>query len=266
VVWARSRGRQRDLRCRPRAVRHRVRRGRLIERRGPSSPCHDASVAQRSGPLVRVLLADRQPLFRRGVIEAFSGETDLEIVGETDDGSKVPDLVVSSGADLLLLDLGISGGGVEVCALVRSARPDVRVVVLAHADDDAALAGAVRAGARGYLRKDTTAEELLGAVRMVAAGNSLLSPAMTSRLLDEFAVLVRRHESPSEGTTALSRRELEVLTLVAQGLNNRAVASTLFISENTVKNHIRSIHDKLHVHSRMEAVLRAARAGLLHIT
>jgi len=200
------------------------------------------------------------------VIEAFAGEPDLEVVGDTGEGGAVLELVTSSGADLLLLDLGISGGGVEVCALVRAERPDVRVVVLVDADDDAALAGAVRAGARGYLRKDTTAEELLGAVRTVAAGNSLLSPAMTARLLDEFAVLVRRHEAPFEGTSTLSRRELDVLTLVAQGLNNRAIGAQLFISENTVKNHVRSIHDKLHVHSRMEAVIRAVRAGLLHLT
>ena len=88
---------------------------------------------------------------------------------------------------------------------------------------------------------------------------------MASRLLDEFAVLVRRHESPPEGAGALSRRELEVLTLVAQGLNNRAIAEQLFISENTVKNHIRNIHEKLQVHSRMEAVVRAVREGVLQI-
>jgi two-component system NarL family response regulator len=139
------------------------------------------------------------------------------------------------------------------------------VVVLTDADDDAALAGAVRAGARGYLLRDTTADELVEAVVTVAAGNSLLSPAMAVRLLDEFAVLVRRHDGAGEGTGSLSRRELEVLTLVAQGLNNRAIAESLFISENTVKNHVRNIHEKLQVHSRMEAVVRAVRDGVLQI-
>jgi two-component system NarL family response regulator len=166
---------------------------------------------------------------------------------------------------VVLLDLGVTGGGVEACALLRAARPGVHVVVLAQADDDADLAGAVRAGARGYLLKDTSAEELVEALRAVAAGSSLLSPAMAARLLDEFAVLVRRSEGASEGTAALSRRELEVLTLVAQGMNNRAIAETLFISENTVKNHVRSIHEKLQVHSRMEAVVRAVREGFLQI-
>jgi two-component system NarL family response regulator len=214
---------------------------------------------------VRVLVADRQPLFRRGVADVLAAEPDLTVVGETDHGSEVLDLVARLRADVVLLDLGVPGGGVEACALLRAARPDVRVVVLTDADDDAALSGAVRAGARGYLLKDTTPEELVGAVRAVASGSSLLSPAMASRLLDEFAVLVRRSEGPAEGTGSLSRRELEVLTLVAQGLNNRAIAESLFISENTVKNHIRNIHEKLQVHSRMEAVVRAVREGVLQI-
>ncbi len=214
---------------------------------------------------MRVLVADRQPLFRRGVADVLAAEEDLVLVGETDDGRAVLDLVTDLEADVVLLDLGIPGGGVDACALLRRTRPGVRVVVVANADDDADLGGAVRAGARGYLLKDTTAEELVEAVRTVASGSSLLSPAMASRLLDEFAVLVRRHEGPPEGAGSLSRRELEVLTLVAQGLNNRAIAEQLFISENTVKNHIRNIHEKLQVHSRMEAVVRAVREGVLQI-
>jgi two-component system NarL family response regulator len=212
-----------------------------------------------------VLVADRQPLFRRGVADVLAGEPGIELVGQTDDGLAVLDLVTDLEVDVVLLDLGIPGGGVDACALLRRTRPGVRVVVVANADDDADLGGAVRAGARGYLLKDTTAEELVEAVRTVASGSSLLSPAMASRLLDEFAVLVRRHEGPPEGAGSLSRRELEVLTLVAQGLNNRAIAEQLFISENTVKNHIRNIHEKLQVHSRMEAVVRAVREGVLQI-
>jgi two-component system NarL family response regulator len=212
-----------------------------------------------------VVVADRQPLFRRGVADVIAVESDLVVVGETDDADELFEVVTRSRADVVLLDLGVRGGGVEACARLRDLQPDVRVVVLAHADDDADLAGAVRAGARGYLLKDTTPNELVHAVRAVAAGSSLLSPAMATRLLDEFAVLVRRQDGPAEGTGALSRRELEVLTLVAQGLNNRSIAERLFISENTVKNHIRNIHEKLQVHSRMEAVVRAVREGVLQI-
>ncbi len=190
---------------------------------------------------------------------------DLDVVGETDDATAVLGLVTTLDVAVVLLDLGIAGGGVEACELLRQERPDVHVVVLTDADDDAALAGAVRAGARGYLLRDTTADELVEAVVAVAAGNSLLSPAMAVRLLDEFAVLVRRHDSAAEGAASLSRRELEVLTLVARGLNNRSIAEALFISENTVKNHVRNIHEKLQVHSRMEAVVRAVRDGVLQI-
>ena len=222
-------------------------------------------MAQRSSTPVRVLVVDRQPLFRRGVADVIGSEADLALVGETDDGAEILDLVADLEVDVVLLDLGVPGGGVEACALLRATRPDVRVVVLTTADDDAALAGAVRAGARGYLLKDTTPAELVDAVRAVAAGSSLLSPAMASRLLDEFAVALRRSEGTAEGTGSLSRRELEVLTLVARGLNNKAIAETLFISENTVKNHIRNIHEKLQVHSRMEAVVRAVREGVLQI-
>jgi two-component system NarL family response regulator len=212
---------------------------------------------------VRVVVADRQPLYRRGVADVLGEERDIVVVGETGDGSDVPALVGKARADVVLLDLEIDGGGVAACSRLQEVRPDVRVVVLTQADDDADLAGAVRAGARGYLRKDTAPDELVSAVRTVASGGSLLSPAMAARMLDEFAVLVRRQDSLSGA--ALSRRELEVLSLVAQGLGNRAIADRLFISENTVKNHVRNIHEKLQVHSRMEAVVRAVRDGLLQI-
>ena len=212
---------------------------------------------------MRVVVADRQPLYRRGVADVLGEERDIVVVGETGVGADVPALVAKVRADVVLLDLEIDGGGVQACSRLREIRPDVRVVVLTHADDDADLAGAVRAGARGYLRKDTAPEELVAAVRTVASGGSLLSPAMAARMLDEFAVLVRRQDSLSGA--ALSRRELEVLSLVAQGLGNRAIADRLFISENTVKNHVRNIHEKLQVHSRMEAVVRAVRDGLLQI-
>jgi DNA-binding NarL/FixJ family response regulator len=222
-------------------------------------------MTERTAPVVRVVVADRQPLFRRGVADVLADEPDLLVVGECDNGTAVLDLVGRTRADVVLLDLRIPGGGVEACAMLHDVRPDAGVVVLTDADDDAELAGAVRAGARGYLLKDTTPREMVEAVRAVAAGSSLLSPAMAGRLLDEFAVLVRRQDGSTEGTGSLSRRELEVLTLVAQGLNNRSIAEALFISENTVKNHVRNIHEKLQVHSRMEAVVRAVRDGVLQI-
>ena len=211
-------------------------------------------------PVVRILVADRQPLVRRGVADVVAAYPDLLLVAETDDGTRVLELARAHEADVVLLDLGIAGGGVEACARLRQLRPETRIVVLADGDDDANLAGA-----RGYLLKDTSPDELVEALRAVASGSSLLSPSMAARLLDELAVLVRRQDVAAEGTGALSRRELEVLTLIAEGMGNKAIAERLFISENTVKNHVRNIHEKLQVHSRMEAVVRAVRDGVLRI-
>lgn len=214
---------------------------------------------------VRVLVVDRAPLVRRGVAAVLGEQPDLRVVGETGDDLHAVELATTTAPDVILLDLDVPGGGVAACEALRLARPGVAVVVLASAEDDADLAGAVRAGARGYLLRDTTPAELVDALRAVAAGKSLLSPEMASRVLDEFAGLMRRSEAIGEGRGALSRRELEVLTLMAEGLNNRAIAERLYISESTVKNHVRSIHEKLQVHSRMEAVVRAVREGVLAI-
>ncbi|HEY7859188.1 MAG TPA: response regulator transcription factor [Candidatus Nanopelagicales bacterium] len=214
---------------------------------------------------VRVLVVDRQPLMRRGVVAVLADEPDLDVVGDTADSDQAFELAFRLRPDVVLLDLDLAGGGVVACERLRIALPDVPLVILASAEDDADLVGVVRAGARGYLLRDTSPAELADALRTVAAGRSLLSPAMTSRLLDEFAVLVRRNDASGEGSATLSPREREVLALVAEGLNNRAIAERLFISENTVKNHVRSIHEKLQVHSRMEAVVRAVRDGVLAI-
>jgi two-component system NarL family response regulator len=214
---------------------------------------------------VRVLVVDRQPLLRRGVVAVLADEPDLRVVADTDDCDKALELAQALRPDVLLLDLHLAGGGVVACERLRAALPDLPLVVLAAAADDADLVGVVRAGARGYLLRDVTAGELADTLRAVAAGQVLLSPAMSSRLLDELIVLVRRSQGSGEGSGALSPREREVLELVAQGLNNRAIADRLFISENTVKNHVRSIHEKLQVHSRTEAVVRAVRDGLLAV-
>lgn len=218
-----------------------------------------------AGRAVRVLVVDHAPLVRRGVVAVLAEQPDLLVVGETGDGDVALELAARRNPDVVLLDLDVPGGGVHACERLRAVQPAVTVVVLASGEDDADLAGAVRAGARGYLLRDTSPAELVDALRTVAAGKSLLSPAMASRLLDEFAGLMRRSEAVGEGQGTLSRRELEVLALVAEGLNNRAIAEQLFISESTVKNHMRSIHEKLQVHSRMEAVVRAVRDGVLAI-
>ncbi len=220
---------------------------------------------ERGRSAVRVLVADRAPLLRRGVMAVLDAQPDLRLVGETGDPDAAVALVAGTEADVVLLDLDLGAGGVNLCTRLRQVAPQVAIVVLAATEDHADLAAAVRAGARGYLLRTTAPDELVEALRTVAGGESLLDPAVASRLLDEFAVLMRRSEAVGEGPGALTPRELEVLSLVAKGLNNRAIGERLYISESTVKNHVRSIHEKLQVHSRMEAVVRAVRDGVLAI-
>lgn len=214
---------------------------------------------------VRVVITDRAPLFRAGVTHALSLVTDVEVVAALGTASECADFLANGRVDVVLLDSGVLGGCAAACDRISQASPSSRVIVMVQEDDDTQLAGAVRAGARGYVRKDLSGEELIAAIRTVAAGSSLISPLITGRLLDEFAAATRRSEGMNEGASALSRRELDVLRLIAQGMNNKAIAQSLYISENTVKNHVRSIHEKLQVHSRMEAVVCAVRDGLIQV-
>jgi two-component system NarL family response regulator len=138
--------------------------------------------------------------------------------------------------------------------------------MLTISDEEEDLYDAIKAGASGYLLKEISIEEVADAIRSVHAGQSLISPSMASKLLTEFATMAKKDEEKQQmPAPRLTDREMEVLTLVAQGLNNRDIAKELFISENTVKNHVRNILEKLHLHSRMEAVVYAVREKLLEI-
>ena len=147
---------------------------------------------------------------------------------------------------------------------MKDAAPAARIIMLTASDEEADLYEAVKNGASGYLLKDSSIDEVAQAVRVVADGQSLISPSMAIKLLDEFKQMSRADRT-SVPTPRLTERELEVLRLVAQGLNNREIAKQLFISENTVKNHVRNILEKLQLHSRMEAVMYAVREKLLDI-
>lgn len=221
--------------------------------------------------MVRVLVADRAPIFRRGLIEALTGVAGIAVVGEVGDASSACSAVLHQSTagdpvDVVLVDLQLPAqGGAAACRSLRDCEPAPHVLVLADGAEDPGLADAVRAGARGYLSRSCSVEELREAILAVSAGESLLSPALVSQLLDELVSLSARRERQSAGAIALSHREREVLSLVAEGLNNRSIAERLYISENTVKNHVRNIHEKLGVHSRIEAVIRAVREGVLQI-
>jgi DNA-binding NarL/FixJ family response regulator len=215
-------------------------------------------------PPIRVLLADPHALFRRGVRLVLDEEADIEVIGECDDGLDAVDRIVELAPDLVLMDVRLPGlSGIEATRRARSLVPSVKVAILTVSEDDDDLFAAVRAGATGYILKEVAIEDLPDAVRAVARGDSLISPPMASRLLGEFNALSRRVEEQRGTAPRLSDRELEVLRLVARGMSNKDIAAELVIAENTVKNHVRNILEKLQLRSRMEAAMYAVREKLV---
>jgi two-component system NarL family response regulator len=221
--------------------------------------------AKAGGEPIRVAVVDDQELFRRGLTMLLGVEDDIEVVGEAGDGVAATELAAATVPDVILMDVRMpKRSGIEACVAIKDVAPTARIIMLTVSDEEADLYDAVKNGASGYLLKDSSIDEVAQAVRVVADGQSLISPSMAIKLLDEFKQMSRsdRAQVPSP---RLTDRELEVLKLVAQGLNNREIAKRLFISENTVKNHVRNILEKLQLHSRMEAVMYAVREKLLDI-
>jgi DNA-binding NarL/FixJ family response regulator len=214
---------------------------------------------------VRVILVDDQELFRRGLTMLLGVEPDIEVVGEAGDGISAVEMAVSAVPDVVLLDVRMpKRSGLQACMRIKEQVPSAKIIMLTVSDEEGDLYEAVKNGASGYLLKDSSIDEVAQAIRVVAEGQSLISPSMAVKLIDEFKEMARtdRDQMP---TPRLTDRELEVLRLVAKGLNNREAAKQLFISENTVKNHVRNILEKLQLHSRMEAVMYAVREKLLDI-
>lgn len=213
---------------------------------------------------IRVIVVDDQELFRRGLTMLLGVEEDIKVVGEAGDGIAATDLAATAVPDVILMDVRMpKRSGIEACVAIKEIAPTARIIMLTVSDEEADLYDAVKNGASGYLLKDSSIDEVAQAIRVVADGQSLISPSMAIKLLDEFKQMSRSDRQLP--TPRLTERELEVLKLVAQGLNNREIAKRLFISENTVKNHVRNILEKLQLHSRMEAVMYAVREKLLDI-
>jgi DNA-binding NarL/FixJ family response regulator len=217
---------------------------------------------------IRVLVVDDHALFRRGLQMVLEQEDDIEVVGEAGDGSEAVDKAADAIPDIVLMDVRMpKRGGIDACTAIKDAVPSCKIIMLTISDEEADLYDAIKAGASGYLLKEISIEEVATAIRAVNEGQSLISPSMASKLLTEFASMIKRGDERQQlPTPRLTDREMEVLKLVAKGMNNRDIAKQLFISENTVKNHIRNILEKLQLHSRMEAVVYAVREKLLEIT
>lgn len=206
--------------------------------------------------MVRIILADDHALFRDGVASLL-GAWGHEVVGQAADGPSTVALAHELVPDLVLMDVAMPGGGIEA---TRQIAADERIAIVmltaSEAIDD--LFAAIKAGARGYLLKNLDAAELRSMLDAVARGEAAITPAIAARILAELA-----RPEPVRGPDTLTDRELDVLRLVVAGQRNKEIATTLGISENTVKFHLRNILDKLHAQSRAEAVARAVREGLV---
>ena len=236
----------------------------------PAQPAPEATPVQAGDP-IRVLIADDHALFRRGLEMVLQGEAGLELVGQASDGAEAVQLASEVVPDVVLMDIRMPKiTGIEAARQMKEVAPSAKIVMLTISDEEEDLFEAIRAGASGYLLKDIPLDELADSVRAVHGGQSLINPSMAGKLLTEFATLARRdaEEEPAKHAPApkLTDREMEVLRLVARGMNNRDIAKELFISENTVKNHVRNILEKLQIHSRMEAVMIAVREKLIEIS
>src|ERR1700728_4214880 len=220
---------------------------------------------------IRAMIVDDHALFRRGLEMVLEEEQDIELVGQASDGAEAVEKAAESLPDVVLMDIRMPrSSGIEACRAMKEAAPSAKIVILTISDEEEDLFEAIRAGASGYLIKDIPLDEGAATVRAVYGGQSLINPSMAGKLLSEFATLARRdaEEEPAKHAPApkLTDREMEVLRLVARGMNNRDIAKELFISENTVKNHVRNILEKLQIHSRMEAVMIAVREKLIEIS
>jgi DNA-binding NarL/FixJ family response regulator len=217
---------------------------------------------------LRVMVADDHALFRRGLQMVLEAEPDIDLVGEASDGVEAVEKSQELMPDVILMDVRMpKRSGIEAASQIKDLLPHVKILMLTISDEEADLYDAIKAGASGYLLKEIPIEEVADAIRSVWAGQSRISPSMASKLLNEFAAMSKATGDRSQiPAPRLTDREMEVLRLVAKGMNNRDIAKDLYISENTVKNHIRNILEKLHLHSRMEAVVYAVREKLLEIT
>ncbi|ACQ80699.1 two component transcriptional regulator, LuxR family [Beutenbergia cavernae DSM 12333] len=216
--------------------------------------------------MIRVVVADDQALIRAGLRMILENADDMELVGEADDGAAAADLAIGTRPDVVLMDVRMPGvDGLEATRRIRAALPDgPRILVLTTFDLDEYVYAALRAGAGGFLLKDALATDLLSAIRVVAAGDAIVAPPITRRLIERH---IGSPHDPLPRTEAelrvLTSREREVLSLIARGLSNAEIAGRLFVTEGTVKGHVSAILAKLGLRDRVQAVIFSYECGLV---
>jgi DNA-binding NarL/FixJ family response regulator len=212
---------------------------------------------------IRVLIADDHALFRRGVATLLAAQGDFEVVGQAEDGFQALDMARELMPDLILMDISMPGlDGLEATRRIKAEMPYVRIVILTASDGDRNLFDAVKAGAQGYLLKKIEPLALYSTLRGALQGEAPVSGLMAARLLEEFARQARQPGPAPSPAAALTAREKEVLELVARGRSNKEIASALGNAENTVKNQLKNILEKLHLQNRVQAAMFAVREGL----
>jgi DNA-binding NarL/FixJ family response regulator len=213
----------------------------------------------------RVLVVDDVDLFRKGLNAALTQEG-FDVCGEADNAEEAVSAAESLQPDVVVLDILMPGlSGLDVLEKIIAVAPDTKVLLLTASESEEDLLTGIRAGARGYVVKDTPFEGLARSIREVVMGGAVISHQMTGKLLDVLVQLLRHQDFLAPRKPTLTGREIEVLRHVARGMTSKAIGRDLFISENTVKNHIRNILDKLGLHSRNEAVLYAIRENLIEL-
>lgn len=218
--------------------------------------------------LIRVLIAEDQTLMRQGLKTILDLEDGFEVIGEAANGQEAIERAVALQPDVVLMDVQMPHlNGVQATAQLAVQLPAARVIILTTFDYDEYVFDGIKAGARGYLLKDTPANELLAAIRKVHAGESIIQPSVAARLINEFS---RRQENAGQNAATpppvyetLSERERDVLRLLADGLSNKEIATALILAEGTVKNHVSTILDKLHAANRTQAARVAREQGLI---
>ncbi len=231
--------------------------------------------------MIRVLLVDDQTLIRQGIRMLLSTESDIQVVGEAANGHEALHQVEALSPDVVLMDVRMPElDGVSATREIVTLRPNLGVIILTTFDDEEYIFEGLRAGARGYLLKDISSDEMADAVRIVARGGALIQPSITRKVLSEFTRLSASDVQPStpgpqktqvkpgseassNTVEALTERELEVLQAIASGFSNREIAEKLFISEGTVKNHVSNLISKLNVRDRTQALIKARSLGLI---
>ena len=210
---------------------------------------------------IKVLVADDHQVVRAGIVALLEQQEGFQVVGEAGTGDEAVEKALAKRPDVVLMDLQMPGtDGVQAARSLREQAPEVAVLVLTTFDDDELIWGAIQAGAKGYLLKDTPPAGLFSAVRDVAAGKTLIAPEVLARLTQ-----VIQQGGPGPQEEPLTEREHEILQLIAKGYSNKEIAAALFISDNTVKTHISNLFDKLGVRDRTEAVTKALRLGWLKL-